>query len=142
MRDLDELFEALAGNRFRRRFRLRAEDAAYLAARPWDVTLQHARQFVLERLAPARPRHDGRQTPWRGHPVFVAQHATGTCCRGCLAKWHRIPAGAPLTEGEIDYVVAVLARWLRSQGEAAPDVRPLGSRPQGGWLPGFEDAAD
>jgi hypothetical protein len=35
----------------------------------------------------------------RGHPVFIAQHATATCCRGCLAKWHDIPAGRALTTG-------------------------------------------
>ena len=48
----------------------------------------------------------------RGHPIFIAQHATATCCRGCLAKWHRIPQGQPLTPEQIDYIIAVLARWL------------------------------
>lgn len=72
----------------------------------------HARQLITARLAPAEPRNDGRQTPMRGHPVFVAQHATATCCRGCLAKWHAIPAGRELQPAEIDYVVAVIVRWI------------------------------
>ena len=26
----------------------------------------------------------------KGHPVFIAQHATASCCRGCLWKWYSI----------------------------------------------------
>ena len=48
----------------------------------------------------------------RGHPVFVAQHATATCCRGCLEKWHGIPKGRALTENEQRYVAGVLMRWI------------------------------
>lgn len=76
------------------------------------VVLEHARTLIAERLAPAEPANDGRQTPLRGHPVFVAQHATATCCRGCLSKWHFIAKGRPLSDEEIDYVVGVLERWL------------------------------
>lgn len=115
VRDLDELFAALARAPFRARFRLGADDAAYLQQRGLPVVLRHAEDFVARRLAPAEPKNDGKQTPWRGHPVFVAQHATGTCCRSCLAKWHRIPAGRPLDEAERRYVVAVLERWLAAQ---------------------------
>ena len=113
MRDLDDLFRALAGSSFRRGFRLGAADGAYLRTRGLDVVLDHARDFVAKRLAPAEPRNDGKQTPYRGHPVFVAQHATATCCRGCLEKWHRIPAGHELTAEERAHVVRVLERWLR-----------------------------
>jgi hypothetical protein len=76
--------------------------------------LDHARGFVIERLAPAKPRNDGKQTPMRGHPAFAAQHATATCCRGCLEKWHYIPRGEPLTDEQIEYVLEVLGRWLQS----------------------------
>ena len=75
--------------------------------------------FIRKRLAPAEIPNDGKQTPFRGHPVFVAQHATACCCRGCLAKWHQIEAGRPLSEQEFRHVLAVLERWLRSQGGAA-----------------------
>ena len=69
-------------------------------------------------MAPAAPRNDGRQTPWRGHPVFIAQHATATCCRGCLAKWHRIARGQALSDEQIDHVLTVIQRWLRLEDAA------------------------
>ena len=117
MRDADDLFTALARSKFRSRFALAAKDRAYLEGKTLPVILEHGRRFIVERLAPAEPRNDGRQTPMRGHPVFVAQHATATCCRGCLAKWHFIAQGAPLSDREIDYVLGVIERWLGEQGE-------------------------
>ena len=121
MRDLDVVFAALATSRFRRRFRLNAQDLSYLVRRPRDIILQHAREFIRDRLAAAQPVNDGRQTPMRGHPVFVAQHATATCCRGCLAKWHDVPRGRELSEQEIDQVVAAIDRWLNSQSVAVSE---------------------
>jgi hypothetical protein len=117
MRDPDELFAALAQSKFRSRFRLGTKEKLYLNEKSLPVILEHGRRFIEERLASAQPRNDGRQTPMRGHPVFVAQHATATCCRGCLAKWHRIPEGQPLTPEQIDYIIAVLARWLEQGGK-------------------------
>ena len=80
---------------------------------------RHAREFVTRRLAPARPLKDGRQTPWKGHPVFVAQHATATCCRGCLAKWHRIPRGVALSAAQQDYVVGIIMTLLKNDAKEA-----------------------
>jgi hypothetical protein len=120
MRALDELFDALARSPFRARFRLNAADAAYLAERGLPAVLGHAGEFVERRLAPAQPASDGRQTPMRGHPVFVAQHATASCCRSCLAKWHRIPAGRPLADAEKTQVLAAIARWLEAQPPSPP----------------------
>jgi hypothetical protein len=122
--DLAPLFERLARSPFRSRFRLTPKDQAYLAAKGIEVVLAHARDFVDRRLAPAAPPNDGKQTPMRGHPAFVAQHATATCCRSCLAKWHGIPAGRTLDEDERRYVVAVLAHWLAPRVQA-----PLGTSP-------------
>ena len=115
MRDLDELFAALDRSRFRRRFRLRGKEAVYFQQRGLETMLEHARQFIARRLAVAEPANDGKQTPMKNHPVFIAQHATATCCRGCLAKWHRIEKGRALSTAEIDYVVRVIERWLRQQ---------------------------
>ncbi len=112
MRDPDALLAALARSKFRSRFRLGAKEADYLQQKTLPVVLEHGRQFVLRRLAPAEPVNDGRQTPMRGHPVFLAQHATATCCRGCLARWHGIAKGRPLQPEEIDYIVSVIDRWL------------------------------
>ncbi|MCX5647006.1 MAG: DUF4186 domain-containing protein [Phycisphaerae bacterium] len=115
MRDLDDLFEALGRSEFRRRFRLRDKEAAYLRDKGLDTVLAHARDFVDKRLAPAEPANDGRQTPMRNHPVFIAQHATATCCRGCLEKWDNIPKGRALSDREVQYIVAVIRHWLMWQ---------------------------
>ena len=84
-----------------------------------ETIRQHAGQIIQKRLAPASPTNDGKQTPMRGapkgHPVFLAQHGTGTCCRGCLEKWHGIPKGRDLTKKEQDYVVDVLIRWIEKE---------------------------
>ena len=115
MRDMDDLFAALGQSKFRSRFRLSGKEADYLKDKGLAVVLNHARDFVTIRLADADPVNDGRQTPMRKHPVFIAQHATGTCCRGCLAKWHHIPKGRPLKQEQINYIVEVLERWLARQ---------------------------
>ena len=112
MRDLDEVFAALEQSAFRQRFRLRGAELAYLRRKGLPTVLEHAADFIAKRLAPAAPTNDGRQTPLRHHPVFIAQHATGTCCRGCLAKWHQIPKGHALSAEERAYVLSVLTRWL------------------------------
>ena len=118
MRDPDELFAALARSDFRRRFRLCGRERDYLARKGMSAVLEHCAQFIATRLAPAEPRNDGRQTPWRNHPVFVAQHATGTCCRGCLARWHHIPKGRALSGAEQRYVLAVIRCWLERELDA------------------------
>lgn len=115
MRDMNELFAALGRSKFRSRFRLAGREAEYFRDKGMDTILEHARDFITNRLADAEPVNDGKQTPMRNHPVFIAQHATGTCCRGCLAKWHHIPKGRPLTHEQIDYIVKVLQRWLQGQ---------------------------
>jgi hypothetical protein len=77
--------------------------------------MDHAARFIRERLAPALPANDGKQTPYRNHPVFVVQHATATCCRRCLEKWHAIQKGRQLTSEEPAYVLAAIERLLREQ---------------------------
>jgi hypothetical protein len=123
VRDLDALFAALQRSAFRQRFRLGPRERAYLEAKGLATVLAHAADFVAQRLAPAQPANDGKQTPMRGHPAFIAQHATATCCRGCLAKWHGIPAGRPLGEEEQAHVLAAIERWLRQSGEPPSDPR-------------------
>jgi hypothetical protein len=115
MRDLDQLFAALNRSTFRRSFRLRGKELAALHSKGLELMLVHAQDFIGKRLAPAVIANDGKQTPFRGHPVFVAQHATACCCRGCLEKWHRIPHGRELTVEELNYVLRVLERWLRQE---------------------------
>lgn len=112
---LDDVFEALGRSAFRRRFRLGAHERQYLAAKGMAAIMGHARDFIDRRLAPADLINDGRQTPFCGHPVFVAQHATATCCRACLEKWHGIGRGRALDEAERSHVAAAVERWLRAE---------------------------
>ncbi|MDO9163054.1 MAG: DUF4186 domain-containing protein [Methylococcaceae bacterium] len=112
MRDLDELFTGLAKSAFRAKFHLQGKDLQYLHQKGMDTVLSHAADFIAKRLAVVQPLNDGKQTPFRGHPVFVAQHATACCCRGCLEKWHRIPQGRELSSEEQMYIRSVLERWL------------------------------
>lgn len=127
---IDDVLGRLSRSAFRRRFALGRTERAYLAGRGLDTVLAHAKGLIAARLAPAEPANDGRQTPFRGHPVFVAQHATATCCRSCLAKWHRIPRGRPLTAAEQDHVVAVIARWLAREATAAGGGGPGSDEPR------------
>ena len=112
MNDIDEVFRHLAASSFRRKFVLRDRELAYLQTWGLPHVMKQARELIAKRLAPAEPLNDGRQTPWRNHPVFVAQHATATCCRGCLAKTHGIAKGHALTDEEMTHVLSVLERWL------------------------------
>lgn len=113
--DLDALFERLSKSDFRSRFYLSKKDKTYVADKGLPTLRKHAEDFVAKRLAPANIPNDGKQTPMRGHPVFVAQHATGCCCRGCFFKWHHIPDGRELTKEEQQYAVAVLMAWIEKQ---------------------------
>lgn len=110
----DALFARLARSDFRRRFRLGVKERAHLAAEGPATIRSHAEDFIAARLAPAQPKNDGRQTPMRGHPVFVAQHATASCGRSCLSKWHGIPPGWALTQTEQARIVESLMRWIEA----------------------------
>ena len=112
---MEQLFNRLSKSKFRSRFKLGKREHDYLREKGLSIIEQHAREFVKKRLAPALPENDGRQTPMRNHPVFIAQHATATCCRKCLDKWHSIKTGSVLTEKQCDYIVSVIMYWLRNQ---------------------------
>lgn len=113
--NLESLFERLSESKFRSGFRLGKKEIQYAEEKGYDTIRLHAQEFVRKRLAPAEIVNDGRQTPMRGHPVFPAQHATGTCCRGCLYKWHRIEKGRELSEEEQAYIVSVICEWIARQ---------------------------
>ena len=67
--------------KFRSKFKLTLKERDYIATKGLETIKDHAYQFVNIRVAPDFPKNDGNQTPMRGHPVFIAQHATATCCR-------------------------------------------------------------
>ncbi|TPW28905.1 DUF4186 domain-containing protein [Martelella alba] len=115
MDELDSLFGRLSKSRFRSRFHLSEADKAYAMKKGRAEINGHVDDFVRQRLSPAEPANDGKQTPMRGHPCFIAQHATATCCRGCLEKWHGIEKGRALDEAEIAYVCRVIDCFIVSQ---------------------------
>lgn len=109
---MDELFERLSKSKFRSSFKLSVKDKKYIQDKGIDLIYSHAHDFVVNRLSGDNISNDGKQTPMRGHPVFVAQHATATCCRECIYKWHRIPKNRKLTNEEIDYLVDVIMTYI------------------------------
>jgi hypothetical protein len=119
---IDSRIDRIGRHHFRAKFRLRGRDRGLAQLHGPERLRQHAQELTAKRLAPAEPTRDGKQTPYRGHPVFVAQHATATCCRTCLHRWHSIPKGRALSTEEHDYVVEVIARWI--ERELAGSHRP------------------
>ena len=121
---IDDRIDAIGRHPFRAKFHLRGRERAIVQLRGMGAVRKHAEELFAQRVAPADPRKDGRQTPYRGHPVFVAQHATATCCRTCLERWHGIPKGRELTSEEQAYAVDVICRWietdLAASGRRAP----------------------
>ncbi len=118
----DEAFARLAKSAFRSRFRLNDADLKYISDKGTDTIRRHAEDFVRQKLAPAEPVNDGKQTPVRGHPVFKAMHATACCCRGCLNKWYRVPLGRELTEAEQEKIVGLLTAWMEREITMCEDV--------------------
>ena len=118
MATVNEALDRLARSRFRSGFSLSRKDRAYLEEKGEEVIRRHAGDFVRQKLAPAEPLHDGRQTPMSGHPVFKAMHATACCCRGCLEKWYHVPQHRELTEEEQEAVVKLLMAWIGRQAAA------------------------
>ena len=112
---IDDILERLSHSKFRSSFHLKQKEHTYIQEKGFNIIQSHAYDFINKRLAPMHPLHDGKQTPMKGHPVFIAQHATATCCRSCLFKWHHIPQNRDLTEREIDYIVSVIMSWLQKE---------------------------
>ena len=106
---------ALKQSKFRSKFELAQKDRDYLAAKGLETIKEHAFEFINSRIAGDFPKNDGKQTPMRGHPVFIAQHATATCCRGCIQKWHGIEKGRVLDEKEVNFFVALIMEWIERQ---------------------------
>jgi predicted Fe-S protein YdhL (DUF1289 family) len=117
---VDDKLDALAKQRFRAGFHLRGRERALVQLRGLRTIRGHADDLIATRVAPANPSRDGKQTPYRNHPVFVAQHATATCCRGCLERNHQIARGHELTADERRYVIDLIMRWIEREVPDAP----------------------
>ena len=102
----------LGESQFRAKFVLSEADRSYARDKGRHVIDRHAHEMLRARVGEAQPSNDGRQTPWRGHPVFTAQHATATCFRGCIEKWHGIAKGRPLTDAEVNRLADLVMAWI------------------------------
>ncbi len=115
MATVEESLKRLEKSDFRAKFRLTEKDKLYISEKGMDTIRKHAEDFVRTRLAPENIPNDGKQTPMRGHPVFVAQHACACCCRKCLNKWYKVPIGTPLTEKQQEKIVNLLMSWIENK---------------------------
>lgn len=115
MATIEETLVRLKKSQFRAKFHLSDKDKKYISEKGLEEIRNHAADFVAKRLSPAFPDNDGKQTPMRGHPVFVAQHACACCCRGCLNKWYKVPMGVELTENQQARIVNLLMVWIEKE---------------------------
>lgn len=111
----DDILNRLGKSDFRAKFRLKTKELEYIEQKGIETIKSHARDFISKRIAPAEIPNDGKQTPMRGHPVFIAQHATATCCRGCINKWHKFPKNVQLSQEQQDYLVDLIMEWIKRQ---------------------------
>ena len=111
-KNINDVLLSLSKSKFRSKFHLGYKDLLYVKDKGLDVIEEHAYNFITKRLAPMSILNDGKQTPYKGHPVFIAQHATGTCCRECLYKWHHIDKNKELDDEEVKYIVSVIMAYI------------------------------
>ena len=111
----DTVLARLGSSKFRASFHLTRATRAYIEQKGLPVVKRHAEDFISTRLAPAHIPNDGKQTPMKSHPVFIAQHACATCCRDCLEKWYGVPKGRELSAQEQTAIVAVLIAWIERE---------------------------
>ncbi len=108
----NNVINKLQKSKFRSSFKLKQKDIDYINEKGMSMIKRHAVDFINQKLAPANPENDGKQTPMKNHPVFIAMHACACCCRICLYKWHKIPMNKELTKDEKNYIYGLLIYWI------------------------------
>lgn len=91
---LETFFKAIVPREGRYRNKFSREHLAKLD-RYAPRELREAIEKALEGRVRAKPESDGKQTPYVGSPpdpIAVASHTCAACCRGCIGRWHRVPA--------------------------------------------------
>lgn len=108
----NNVINKLQKSKFRSSFKLKQKDIDYINEKGMSMIKRHVVDFINQKLAPANPENDGKQTPMKNHPVFIAMHACACCCRTCLYKWHKIPMNKELTKDEKNYIYGLLIYWI------------------------------
>ena len=114
---IENKLNSLKKSKFRSSFHLRKYMIKMIEEKGIDRVEKHCEDFIEKNLAPYSIKNDGHQTPMKAHPVFIAQHATATCCRGCLEKWYKIPKNRVLTEKEKKFIKALIMEWIVKEKE-------------------------
>lgn len=109
--------EKLSKSKFRSSFHLKKKEIDYIDKLELEKIKNQAYEIIEKRIKPEIIENDGKQTPMKNHPVFIAEHATATCCRGCIEKWHHIKKNKELTNHEIDFIVELIMEWIRREYE-------------------------
>lgn len=112
---IDNKLNLLSKSKFRSSHHLRKYMYKYINEKGIDKIEKDAYEIIKTRIGEANPKNDGKQTPLKNHPVFIAQHACACCCRSCLSKWHKIPKGRELTDKEIRFIVALIMEWIKKE---------------------------
>lgn len=112
---LDFYLDKLSKSKFRSSFHLSEKERLYIKEKGMEKMISDTKDFIEKRLSIYPTPNDGKQTPYRGHPTFIAQHATACCCRGCLEKWYHIPKNRPLTKSEENFCISIIMAWIIKQ---------------------------
>ena len=118
MSTIEQTLERLKASNFRAKFHLSEKDKAYVKEKGMELLRSHCADIIQKRLAPAIIANDGKQTPMRGHPAFVAQHACACCCRSCLNKWYNVKIGVELSDSQQEKIVNLLMAWIEAEMES------------------------
>ncbi len=109
-----DMISRVKASKFRRKFFLTGIDK-YMIKQQGLLAIENFAYEIINTKLKRKPVNDGKQTPYRAHPVFIAQHATATCCRKCLFRWHRIPMYRDMTDKEVRFVVRLIMKWVKNQ---------------------------
>ena len=106
--------DKLRKSKFRSSFKLSEKDKEYVRKKSLKTIEQHTKDFLNQRIK-IKPKNDTKQTPFKGHPTFIAQHATATCCRKCIQNWYKIPKEKVLSDSEINYFKDIIMSWIKEE---------------------------
>ena len=113
---INNKLNSLSKSKFRSSFHLRKYMIDYINDKGMNTIESHTEDFIEKNLSKLLP-NDGKQTPMKGHPTFIAQHATATCCRGCIEKWYKIPKDKELSIKEKKFIKALIIEWIKKELE-------------------------
>jgi hypothetical protein len=83
--------------------------------------IETAEHFLRKYIAKPADAFSSISTSMDGNPIHYAQHATATCCRRCIEKWHGIPPDRYLQEDEILYFLRLVQLFINDRFPELPN---------------------